>query len=358
MSTHARGDLSASDEADIDLPRLTDFLSRTVEGGLRGPLHRRLISGGRSNPTYELSDGERTWILRRPPFGEVLESAHDMMRESRVVTALQDSVVPVPTVVASYAGDDVLGAPFYVMDKIDGITLRTHDDTAELSPDQRAELATAMVDTMVALHEIDPQDVGLSDFGRPEGYLERQLRRWVRQWHIVRTRQGGDVDELASRLERAMPPLRFPGIVHGDFKIDNLMVDARNPSKVLALLDWEMATLGDTLADLGQLICFWDEPGGLYNPITAGAMAHPGFPSGEGVVREYAGRRGVEVDEIEWYILFADLKLAVILEQIHARHIAGQTVGDGFDGIGDMVPLLLDRALTRASVSGDRRLRG
>lgn len=345
-------------DSDIDLDRLTRFMEEVGGVSLAGPLSRRLISGGRSNPTYELTDGQRSWILRRPPFGDVLQSAHDMMRESRVVSALRDSTVPVPVVVASCADTDVLGVPFYVMDKIDGITLRTHEDTARLSPAERARLATSMVDTMVALHEIDPDAVGLADFGRPEGYLDRQLRRWVRQWHTVKTRDGSDVDELASRLERALPELRFPGIVHGDFKVDNLMVDRNTPSKVLALLDWEMATLGDTLADLGQLICFWDEPGALHNPITAGAMAHPGFPTADEVVQSYADRRGADVAEIEWYILFADLKLAVILEQIHARHMAGQTVGDGFDDIGEMVPLLLDRAFTRASASNDRRLRG
>lgn len=343
---------------DLDLQALTPFLAQRLEAGLAGPLRQRLISGGRSNPTYELTDGHSSWILRRPPFGDLLQSAHDMMRESRVVTALHSSAVPVPTIVATCPDADVLGAPFYVMEKIEGRTFRTHADTALLTPTERAELTTSMVETLVALHEIDPRDVGLEDFGRPDGYMERQLRRWVRQWDLVRTREGNEVAELTQRLERSMPELRFPGIVHGDYKIDNLMVDLHTPSRIKALLDWEMATLGDTLADLGQLICFWDEPGGLHNPITAGATAHPGFSTPAEVVAMYASHRGIEVSEIEWYIIFADLKLAVILEQIHARHVAGHTVGDWFDDIGDMVPMLLERAFASASASSDRRLRG
>jgi aminoglycoside phosphotransferase (APT) family kinase protein len=341
----------------LDLSALSTYLRSALEGGLVGPLEARLIAGGRSNPTYELSDGYRSWVLRRPPLGGVLQSTHDMMRESRVLTALHHSAVPVATVVASCPDESVLGAPFYVMDKIEGRTLRTFDDTASLSSDERAALSQSMVDTLVTLHQIDPDEVNLSDFGRPAGYLERQLKRWVRQWDQVATREGQQVSELARRLEKSMPELRFPGIVHGDYKIDNLMLAPDDPSRILALLDWEMATLGDTLADLGQLISFWDEPEGLHNPITAGATAHPGFPLASEIVGVYAAQRKIKVEDIDWYIVFADFKLAVILEQIHSRHVAGHTVGEGFDDIGSMVVPLLDRALERASASSDPRLR-
>lgn len=341
----------------LDLAALTAYLNGQL-GSNVGPLQARLIAGGRSNPTYELTDGHRQWILRRPPLGGVMHSTHDMMRESRVVAALHKSPVPVANVVATCADVDVIGVPFYVMDKIDGRTLRTHADTEHLALEERSALSMSMVDTLVTLHEVDPAEVGLASFGRPVGYLERQLKRWVRQWDTIRTRDSRLVSELALRLDRSTPTLRFPGIVHGDYKIDNLMVAADNPSRILALLDWEMATLGDTLADLGQLISFWDEPGGMHNPITAGATAHLGFPPASEVVDLYVSMRGIEIDDIDWYIVFADFKLAVILEQIHARHVAGQTIGEGFEGIESMVEPLLERALTRALSSSDTRLRG
>lgn len=331
---------------------LERYLADRIAGGFAGPLTARLIAGGRSNPTYELTDGQRAWILRRPPYGEILQSAHDVSREARVMGALAGTAVPVPTVVAHCEDDSVLGAPFYVMDKLEGRTYRTHEDTATLTPEQRRALTDSMVTTLVALHSIDPADVGLADWGRPEGYLERQVRRWHRQWHSIKTSERPEVDELVERLSASMPELRFPGIVHGDFKIDNLMVDHDEPSKILGLLDWEMSTLGDTLADLGILVSFWDEVGQLHNPITAGATAHEGFPTAAEVVAMYAERRGIAVDDLEWYVVFADFKIAVILEQIHHRHLKGTTVGDWFDDIGDMVGPLLERARDRADRVG------
>ncbi|WP_235739081.1 phosphotransferase family protein [Nocardioides alcanivorans] len=343
----------AAEERDLlDLRALEHYLVKELPHGPAGPLTARLIAGGRSNPTYDVSDGSRHWILRRPPYGEILQSAHDMSREARVMGALHGSAVPVPMVVAHCQDAEVLGAPFYVMDMLEGRTYRTHEDTGTLSVEQRRALTESMVTTLVALHSIDPADVGLADWGRPEGYLQRQVSRWGRQWHEIKTSERSEVDELVERLTRSMPPLRFPGIVHGDFKIDNLMVDHDDPSRILGLLDWEMSTLGDTLADLGVLISFWDEVGRLHNPITAGATAHEGFPSADEVVALYADRRGIDVDDLEWYIVFADFKIAVILEQIHHRHLQGTTVGDWFDDIGDMVGPLLTRARDRADRAG------
>ncbi len=336
----------------LDVEALGRYLSGTLPDGVRGRLQARLIAGGRSNPTYELTDGQSHWILRRPPYGDVLQSAHDMSREARVMSALEGTAVPVPRVVARCDDDSVIGAGFYVMDRIEGRTYRTADDTSALSVVQRSALTDSMLDTLVALHEIDPADVGLADWGRPDGYLERQVRRWARQWHAIKTSERPEVDELVTILERSLPPLRFPGIVHGDYKIDNLMVSVDDPTRILGVLDWEMSTLGDTLADLGILISFWDEVGRFHNPITAGATAHEGFPTGAKVVAKYAERRGIEIDDLEWYIVFADFKIAVILEQIHARHTQGTTVGEGFDDIGGMVGPLLGRARDRAASAG------
>ena len=331
--------------------RVRTWLADADAGPVGERLESRLIAGGRSNPTYELTDGTRSWILRRPPVGHVLPTAHDMGREYRALTALYGTNVPVPRTVGLCDDTALLGAPFYVMDKLDGITLRTPDDTGRLSPEQRRSLADAAIRTLVALHEVDPAAVGLSDWGRPDGYLERQLKRWLRQWESSATSPRAEVDELHARLTASMPATRFSGIVHGDFKIDNLMVERDDPTRIIGLLDWEMSTLGDTLADLGILCSFWDHQGEFFNPITAGATAMAGFPTRDELVEAYANARGVDVTDIDWYLVFADFKIAVILEGIHARHLQGHTAGEDFEGVGAMVGPLLNRALERATRS-------
>jgi aminoglycoside phosphotransferase (APT) family kinase protein len=253
----------------------------------------------------------------------------------------------VPATVGLCPDRSVLDVPFYVVDRLDGRTLRTRQDTGTLTEAQRAGVTGSLLDTLVALHDVDPASVGLADWGRPDGYLERQVRRWSRQWEHVATVARPEFGELVQRLTQALPRTSFPGIVHGDYKIDNVMVDHADPTRIVGVLDWEMATLGDTLADVGLLVSFWDEEGSFHNPITAGATALPGFPGRADVVEAYATRRGIGFDDLDWYIVLADLKVAVVLEQIHARHLQGLTVGDGFDDIGDMVGPLLQRALDR-----------
>lgn len=338
--------------------RVRQWLSDNDIHPVGDQLQSRLIVGGRSNPTYELTDGSRFWILRRPPVGHVLPTAHDMSREYRALTALYGTAVPVPRTVGLCDDADVIGASFYVMDKLDGITLRTAEDTGRLTIVQRQELAQAAVLTLVALHEVDPADVGLADWGRPDGYLERQLKRWQRQWESSATSARPEVDELYARLTASTPDSRFPGIVHGDFKIDNLMVGRDDPTSILGLLDWEMSTLGDTLTDLGILCSFWDHEGEFFNPITAGATAMAGFPTRDEIVDAYASARGIDVTNLDWYLVFADFKIAVILEGIHARHLQGHTAGEDFEGVGAMVGPLLNRALERASRSSSPALRG
>ena len=343
--------------APLDTVNLRSYLDPLVEGGLGGELNARLITGGRSNPTYELSDGSRSWILRRPPHGLVLPTAHDMGREYRILNALRDTAVPVPATIGLSYDKEIIGAPFYVMEKLDGLTLRTHEQMAELTPVERRKFSDTMIHTLAALHDVDVASVGLSDWGKPDGFLERQLRRWRRQWEGAHTDERAEVDELLNRLTRSLPVTRFPGIVHGDYKVDNLMVDNFDAGEILGVLDWEMSTLGDTLADLGVMISFWDEPGDFFNPISAGTTAHEGFPTRDEAVQKYAQIRGIDIADIDWYIVFADFKIAVILEGIHTRHVQGHTVGDDFEGIGDMVGPLLNRALVRASASPHPGLR-
>jgi aminoglycoside phosphotransferase (APT) family kinase protein len=334
----------------LDLVALRRWLDGAAGGGV-GELSARLITGGRSNPTYEVTDGDRVWVLRRPPHGHILPSAHDMGREHRVLCALQDTGVPVPRVVGLCRVESVIGADFYVMDRLDGVTLRTQGDTARLTEVERGQLADAMVDTLVRLHEIDPASVGLAGWGRPDGYLERQLKRWSGQWEASMTQPRPEVEELLGRLAATLPQGRHPGIVHGDFKVDNMMVDRADPTRIIGVLDWEMSTLGDTLTDLGILCSFWDQEGEFFNPITAGATALPGFPTRAEVVERYAAARGIEISDLDWYMVFADVKIAIILEGIHARHLQGHTSGADFEGVGDMVGPLLDRALVIASAS-------
>ncbi|HEX6076547.1 MAG TPA: phosphotransferase family protein [Micromonosporaceae bacterium] len=337
--------------AGVDLVALRRFIDVSDPPGTAGPLAGELISGGKSNLTYRISDGRRTWVLRRPPLGLVLATAHDMGRECRVLRALAGSPVPVPTVVAQRETADVLDAPFYLMREVDGVVYRTREQVTELTPGDASRLGDALVDTLAALHDVDHRAVGLSGFGRPEGYLERQVTRWLGQWDAAHVHDYPEVSRLGRRLTRALPTGGAAGIVHGDYRIDNVMVDRTDPGRIVAVLDWEMATLGDPLADLGILLCYWDEPGRPYNPVTGGLTAVPGFPTSAEVISRYARRRGLDLPDIDWYMVFADFKLAIILEQIHTRHVQGHTLGEGFDRVGDAVLPLLERALDTAAGS-------
>lgn len=348
---------TANASAGLDLSRLGDHLSLALPGGIADELSATLIAGGRSNPTYRLTDGEQVWVLRRPPYGHVLPSAHDMKREFTVIDALQGTAVPVPAAVHLCEDNSVLGASFYLMGLVDGIGVGTVEQAGALDAVERRRLGFDLADTLAALHSIDPHSVGLNEFGRSHGYLERQLRRWGQQWEASRLTDRPEVDLLLDKLTRAIPKDSIPGIVHGDVKLDNVLVSASDRGRIVGVLDWEMATLGDTLADVGIMLGFWDTAGIPHHPITKGLATLDGFPSRTEMLERYALTRGIDLPDVDWYTVFADLKIAVIMEGIAARHARGETVGDGFEGVADMAAPLMQRALDLASRSAVSELR-
>ncbi|KUL72702.1 MULTISPECIES: phosphotransferase family protein [unclassified Streptomyces] len=327
----------------LDLDRLRGLLERELPGLAQGPLTGRLIEGGRSNLTYTVSDGTSRWVVRRPPLGHVLATAHDMKREHRVISALHPTSVPVPRPLLLCEDEEVLGAPFYVMEFVEGTPYRTAGQLAPLGPQRTRDAVLSLVDTLVGLHAVDPASVGLEDFGRPEGFLDRQLRRWGKQLDASRNRDLAGIDELHATLGRRLPDSPAPTVIHGDYRLDNVLIGSDD--RIKAILDWEMSTLGDPLTDLGLLVMYSMPLGTPDSPVSTTAEA-AGHPAPTELIQRYAERSGRDVSAVSWYTAFAWFKLAVILEGIHYRYTLGQTVGRGFDRIGDLVPVFIQHGLT------------
>ena len=325
----------------LDLGALTGYLAPWgwAPDGAEPASRAELFAGGKSNLTYRITDGTRDWVLRRPPLGHVLATAHDMAREYRVMSALATTPVPVPAMVTLCEDPGVIGAPFYVMEYVEGSILRRTIDTDKLDDRQRTALAHHLIDTLADLHEVDPAAVGLSDFGHPDGFLERQVRRWTQQLERSRSRDVPGFDDLADRLAKQVPVSQRASIVHGDYRLDNVLVGP--DQQILAVLDWEMATLGDPLCDLGLLPVYAAPVPGVAGIVSDGMGPHNGFPSIESLIRRYADRSGLDVSELSWYTALGYYKLAVICEGIHFRFAKGQTVGPGFDQIGSIVEPLV-----------------
>ncbi len=342
----------------VDLERLRPYFAAHVAGARNEPLSATLIAGGRSNLTYSISDGTHTWVLRRPPLGHVLPTAHDMAREYRVMTALAGTDVPVPRTLALCEDNAVNDAPFYVMELVDGIIYRDASALAGLSPNDARRVSEVLVDVLVAIHAVDYRAVGLGEFGRPDGFLERQVRRWGEQWERSKTRELPEVDELARRLRAALPISGPPTIVHGDYRLDNTMMATDDPGRIVAVLDWEMSTLGDPLADLGLFLLYWGRADAQVIATGEAIGSQPGFLSRDEIVERYARVSGRPVDELDWYQIFAAYKLAIIVEGINARFQMGKTLGDGFEAMGAMVSGLINGALDQANASEIVALRG
>ncbi|MFD0029449.1 phosphotransferase family protein [Streptomyces sp. NPDC055059] len=324
----------------VDVPALQRHFERHVPE-CAGELSLSLLHGGRSNLTYEVTDGTHRWVLRRPPLGVLTPTAHDMDREYRVVAALGGTGVPVARAVLSCTDAEVIGAPFCVVDFVEGTVLRDGEEAAALPAADARRAGDALVDALVELHSVDAAEAGLGDFGRPEGYLERQLRRWRGQWAKVATRELPGLGALHDRLAASLPASSGAAVVHGDYRLDNTILAPGDFGRIAAVVDWEMATLGDPLADLGMLLMYWDPVCESVLGTSHVPSANPGFPTGRELAERYAARSGRDVASIAWYQALGCFKLAVIAEGIHARYLAGQTVGTGFERVGSAVPALL-----------------
>jgi aminoglycoside phosphotransferase (APT) family kinase protein len=331
----------------VDLDALRGWLDAAHPGLCKGQLAGAVVAGGKSNLTYRITDGTTTWALRRPPLAHVLPTAHDMVREYRVISALADTDVPVPAAVALCDDPAVLGAPFYLMGFVDGIVLDRPEIITGVQPVAARAACAQLVDTLVALHAVDPARVGLADFGRPAGFLQRQLGRWHTQWVASQTRPLEQLDEVVQRLTATLPDQSAATIVHGDYRLTNVMYRRGSdggPERIAAVVDWEMATLGDPLTDIGLLV--------VYQTLaTEGDFVMPhldpanGWATAGELVDQYGHTSGRELGELPWYVGFGYFKLAVVAEGIHHRYLQDKTVGAGFEHFGAAVPRLLDSAL-------------
>ena len=307
----------------IDQAGVEAWFADHVEG-VEPPLAFDRVSGGRSNLTYGVTDtaGHR-WALRRPPLGKRLASAHDMGREHRIISALQSTGVPVPPVVGLCEDETVNGAPFFVMGFVEGPILRTRGEAEEAfgEADRRA-IGERVVDTLVAIHAVDVDEAGLGDLSRREDYVARQLHRWHGQWEKSMTRELPLVDDLHRRLSARIPEQGPATIVHGDYRLDNMILSERG--EVAAVVDWELCTLGDPLADVGLLLVYWSEPDDELMPLVDAATTTPGFPTRAELCERYAERSGRDLAEIDFFVGLGFWKLAIILEGVYARSAAGQ----------------------------------
>jgi aminoglycoside phosphotransferase (APT) family kinase protein len=294
--------------------------------GLEPPLEFTPIAGGNSNLTYRFDDRKgHAYVLRRPPLGSVLQSAHDMGREHRIVSALAGSEVPVAATHGLCDDPEVNGAPFYVMSFVPGRVLHDADAASALSEEERRNLGLHVIDVLAKLHRIDPNDVGLGDLGRKEAYLERQLKRWNRQWEATKTHEIPEMEETSRLLLQRMPRQLGAAIVHGDYRLGNMITA---DGRIRAVLDWELCTLGDPLADVGYLLNSWIHPG--EGAVTVAPTAVGGFPSREEVRQRYEAATGRSLDGIDYYRAFSHWRLAAIGQGVYKRYLVG-AMGDNRD---------------------------
>jgi aminoglycoside phosphotransferase (APT) family kinase protein len=335
---------------ELDLVRLEPYLRRQFPGE-PGEIVVRQFPSGHSNLTYSLSFGAREFVLRRPPFGSKVKSAHDMSREFRVLSKLNSVYAPAPEVLLYCADESVISAPFYVMKPVHGIILRRHVPRSLDFPGEKARrLSESFIDNLIRLHRVDYAGVGLSDLGKPEGYLERQVRGWTERYFGSKTHGYQEVEKIVAWMREHMPSTHGVSLIHNDYKYDNVVLDSTDITAIVGVLDWEMCTIGDPLTDLGTTLAYWvdaEDPEELQKNRW-GPTNVPGSLTRAEIVHRYAQKTGSDPSQIVFYLAFARFKLAVIVQQIYYRYQQGLTKDQRFASMPDTIQMLLRASLHTA----------
>jgi len=334
------------DGEEPDLSRLEPFLFRHFPENA-GPLTVEQFPSGHSNLTYLVHLGRRELILRRPPFGSKVKTAHDMGREYRVLSKLHSVYRPAPKVLLHCEDDSVLGAPFYIMEPVRGVIIRRDPPPGLPFPANTARgLSESFIDNLARLHSLDYDSAGLADLGKPQGYLERQVRGWIERYYGSKTHEWPEVERLSSWMKERTPPTRAAALIHNDYKYDNIVLDPADITRIIGVLDWEMCTIGDPLSDLGTTLAYWVDPEDSeeLQKIRWCPSTYPGSLTRAQLVERYARSSGRDVSDLVFYVVFARFKVAVIVQQIYFRFHRGLTKDRRFAAMHEVVRILMQAA--------------
>ena len=334
---------------ELDLARLESYL-RSHFPGAQGPLIVKQFPAGHSNLTYSVNLGEKEMVLRRPPFGSKVKSAHDVGREYHVLSKLHNAY-PAPRPLLHCTDESIIGAPFYLMERVRGVVLRKElPQGMVLSPDTARRLSESFIDNLAALHALDYTALGLGDLGKPAGYLERQVKGWIERYHGSKTEEVPEIEHITAWLGKHMPPQSDSTLVHNDYKYDNMILAEDDITRIRAVLDWEMCTLGDPLTDLGTALAYWvnaDDPPGV-QMVRWGPTSIPGSLTRQRLAERYAEKTGRDLSHLLFYYVFALFKVAVIIQQIYYRYYHGLTQDQRFATLGEVAKMLLQVGLGAA----------
>jgi aminoglycoside phosphotransferase (APT) family kinase protein len=333
----------------FDETKLADYLRDKLDGADQ-PMTVQQFPGGAANLTYLLKFGQREYVLRRPPLGPVAPKSHDMAREFTVLSVLHEAFPPAPRAFHFCDDPEVIGAPFLIMERREGVVIR-REMPPHFADDSARQMSLALVDRLVDFHAVDFAALGLSDLGKPEGFVARQIEGWYGRWQKAKVDEIPVIEEVYQWLLTNIPAEGAPSLLHNDYKLDNAMFSADDPSNLVAIFDWDMCTLGDPLCDLGTLLAYWtesDDP-----PVLSGLLSMPspkhGFLTRAELVERYAERSGRSVDAIRFYHVLALYRLAIIIAQIYVRYHHGQTQDERFAGFGDLIPIIAAHAQSVAA---------